>query len=76
MNIKLQIDGMHCGGCQNAVRRVLTSVPSVSAVTVDLAAGSASVEAGADVDPARLVSAVEQAGYQARIEACAGGSKS
>ena len=68
MNIKLQIDGMHCGGCQNAVRRVLTSVPSVSAVTVDLATGSASVEAGADIDPARLVSAVEQAGYQARIE--------
>ena len=69
MNIKLQIDGMHCGGCQNAVRRALTSVPSVSAVTVDLAAGSASVEAGADVDPAKLVSAVEQAGYEARIAA-------
>ena len=68
MNIKLQIDGMYCGGCQSAVRRVLTSLPSVSAVTVDLAAGSASVEAGADIDPARLVSAVEQAGYQARIE--------
>ena len=69
MNIKLQIDGMHCGGCQNAVRRVLTSLPSVSAVTVDLATGSASVEAGADIDPARLVSAVEQAGYVARVEA-------
>ena len=69
MNIKLQIDGMHCGGCQNAVRRVLTSVPSVSAVTVDLAAGSAFVEAGADVDPAKLVSAVEQTGYVARVEA-------
>ena len=68
MSIKLRIDGMHCGGCQNAVRRVLTSLPSVSAVTVDLATGSASVEAGADIDPARLVSAVEQAGYQARIE--------
>ena len=69
MSIKLKIDGMHCGGCQNAVRRVLTSVPSVSAVTVDLAAGSAVVEAGADVDPAKLVSAVEQAGYVARVEA-------
>ena len=69
MSIKLKIDGMHCGGCQNAVRRVLTSVPSVSAVTVDLAAGQASVEAGADVDPAKLVSAVEQAGYVARVEA-------
>ena len=69
MTIELKIDGMHCSGCTNAVRRVLASVPSVSAVAVDLAAGSASVEAGADVDPAKLVSAVKQAGYEARIKA-------
>lgn len=69
MNIQLKIDGMHCGGCMNAVRRALTAVPSVSAVTVDLGAGSASVEAGEGIDPAKLVSAVEEAGYDARIEA-------
>lgn len=69
MNIQLKIDGMHCGGCMNAVRRALTTVPSVSSVTVDLGAGSASVEAGAGIDPAKLLSAVEEAGYDARIEA-------
>jgi copper chaperone CopZ len=69
MTIELKIDGMHCGGCVNAVRRVLAEVPSVSAVSVDLAAGTATVEASAGVDPARLVSAVEAAGYDARIEA-------
>jgi copper chaperone CopZ len=68
MTIELKIEGMHCSGCTNAVRRVLTSVPSVSAVTVDLAAGSASIEAGADVDAAKLVSVVEEAGYEARIK--------
>jgi Cu+-exporting ATPase len=69
MTIELKIDGMHCAGCTNAVRRVLTAVPSVSSVTVDLGAGSASVEAGPGVDPAKLVSAVEEAGYEARIQA-------
>ena len=53
----------------NAVRRALTSVPAVSAVTVDLGAGSASVEASAGIDAATLVSAVENAGYEARIKA-------
>ena len=67
MTIELKIDGMHCAGCMNAVRRALASVPAVSSVTVDLGAGSASIEANAGVDPARLVSAVEEAGYQANI---------
>ena len=67
MTIELKIDGMHCAGCMNAVRRALTSVPAVSAVTVDLGAGSASVEASAGIDPATLVSAVEDAGYEARM---------
>jgi len=58
---------MHCTGCMNAVRRALVSVPAVSAVTVDIGAGSAVVEASAGIDSGRLVSAVEEAGYQARV---------
>ncbi len=69
MDIPLKIDGMHCSGCVQAVRRALLSVPSVSAVTVDLGAGRATVEANAAVDRERLVSAVVTAGYEARIEA-------
>lgn len=69
MNIQLKIDGMHCDGCRSAVQRALAAVPSVSTVTVDLAAGSASVEAGSGIDPSELVSALEEAGYEARVEA-------
>jgi len=69
MTIQLKIDGMHCSGCVNAVRRVLEAAPSVTAVSVDLDRGSATVEASAAVDPASLVAAVEDAGYDARIEA-------
>lgn len=67
MTIELKIEGMHCGGCVNAVRRVLEAAPAVTAVSVDLGAGMARVEAEAGVDPIRLISAVEDAGYQARI---------
>ena len=69
MTIQLKIDGMHCSGCVNAVRRVLEASPSVTAVSVELTAGRATVEASAGVDPARLVAAVQDAGYDARIEA-------
>jgi copper chaperone CopZ len=69
MTIQLKIDGMHCSGCVSTVRRVLEATPSVTAVSVDLDAGRATVEASAGVDPARLVAAVEDAGYDARIEA-------
>jgi Cu+-exporting ATPase len=69
MTIQLKIDGMHCSGCVGAVRRALQAAPSVTAVSVDLDAGSATVETSAAVDPARLVSVVEDAGYAARVGA-------
>jgi len=68
MAIQLKIEGMHCGGCASAVRRVLESVPSVSSVSVDLESGRAVVEAAPGVESAALVSAVEDAGYDARLD--------
>lgn len=67
MTINLQINGMTCSGCVASVRRVLEAVPSVSAVSVDLQAGRAAIEADAAVDIGGLVSAVEDAGYEARV---------
>ena len=69
MTIRLKIDGMHCSGCVNAVRRVLEARPSVTAVSVDLEGGRATVDVSTGVDPAGLIAAVEDAGYDARIEA-------
>jgi copper chaperone CopZ len=73
MTIELKIEGMHCTGCVNAVRKVLEAAPAVTAVSVDLSAGRARVEATSDVDPERLIAAVEDAGYAARIAADARG---
>ncbi len=69
MTIHLKIDGMHCAGCATAVRRVLEAEPSVSRASVDLESGRADVEAGPAVDEARLILAVEDAGYEARVVA-------
>jgi len=67
MTINLQIDGMTCSGYVASVRRVLEAVPLVRAVSVDLDAGRAEIEADGTVDLDGLVSAVEDAGYEARV---------
>ncbi|MCX7303799.1 MAG: heavy metal-associated domain-containing protein [Hyphomicrobiales bacterium] len=74
MIVYLNIAGMTCTGCVSSVRRVLQAVPLVEAVSVDLEAGRATVEAAAAVNLALLISAVEDAGYDARIDSVAGPS--
>lgn len=69
MQIRLEVSGMTCGGCRAAVEKVLGAQQGVKAVSVDLASGSAVVDAEPDVTAAALVSAVEKAGYDTRIAA-------
>ncbi|MFZ1682216.1 MAG: heavy metal-associated domain-containing protein [Rhizobiaceae bacterium] len=68
MEVALKIEGMHCGGCAASVEKALKAAPGIRSVTVDLAGGSARVEADADADTALIVAAVEDAGYDARID--------
>ncbi|RQR61210.1 Cu(2+)-exporting ATPase [Burkholderia sp. Bp9126] len=65
--IVLTVEGMHCGGCTGRVQRALADVPGVVDATVDLDGGSATVNAHDTVDPARLVTAVGEAGYRAAL---------
>ena len=59
------IEGMMCNHCRANVERVIAAVHGVSKVSVDLAAGTASVEG--DPDPAAVIAAVEAAGYGCRL---------
>lgn len=59
----LNISGMTCGHCQQAVKGALESVEGVQRTEVDLATGTARVEGTADLRT--LVAAVEEEGYQA-----------
>ena len=63
-NVKLNVQGMTCGGCVASVTRVLKAVPGVSEVAVTLQPGAANVT----FDPARtqttaLRAAIEGAGF-------------
>jgi copper chaperone CopZ len=60
----LQISGMHCGHCAQAVTKSLAAVPGVTDVQVRLESGQATVAGNADA--AQLIGAVEAAGYRAQ----------
>ena len=61
----LAVTGMTCQGCVNAVTRVLSRVPGVRGVSVDLGAGR--VVVGGNADPEALLAAVRKAGYGAAL---------
>ncbi|MBU9161753.1 heavy metal translocating P-type ATPase [Burkholderia multivorans] len=63
--VLLDIDGMTCASCVSRVEKALVKVPGVTHASVNLATERATVEASVDVSAARLVEAVEQAGYGA-----------
>jgi copper chaperone CopZ len=58
----LQVEGMTCGHCEQAVRSELSAVPGVHTVDVDLASGRVVVH-GEGLDGSALRGAVEEAGY-------------
>lgn len=60
----LRITGMTCNGCVKHVTSALREVPGVTAVEVDLAAGSAKVVHEPASDAKAFAAAVEAAGYQ------------
>ena len=67
--VSFPVDGMTCAACVNRITRFLSKVEGVEEASVNLAAESATVR----FDPARvgvadLASAVEAAGYEARVE--------
>ncbi len=63
--VDLGVEGMTCASCVARVERALTRVPGVQSASVNLATERASVTGTAD--PKALLSAVEAAGYTARM---------
>ncbi len=63
--LELGVTGMSCAGCVRRVERAIAAVPGVEAVSVNLATERASVTAGAGFDLAKLVTALDAAGYPA-----------
>lgn len=65
--VELKVEGMTCQACVRSVQRKLSKIAGVQSARVDLEAGKATVEYDDSLaDPAKLVGAIEQIGYQAR----------
>ena len=60
----MTIEGMRCGHCTANVEKALSAVSGVSAVTVDLAAKTATMEAAENVTDETLRKAVDDLGFQ------------
>ncbi|MCA9821777.1 MAG: heavy-metal-associated domain-containing protein [Dehalococcoidia bacterium] len=64
--IVLNVEGMTCDHCVNAVKGALEGVPGVASATVNLEAKEARV-AGEVADKATLIAAIKEEGYEAAI---------
>lgn len=58
------VRGMTCEHCVRAVHDELSALPGVTGVDVDLDAGMARIRSTGPLDPAAVVAAVDEAGYE------------
>ena len=65
MSQTITVEGMSCEHCEQSVTEALEGVDGVEGATADRERASATVEG--DADPAALVSAVNEAGYDASV---------
>ena len=69
-SVVLKIEGMHCGGCAQSIKRLLEREPGVTSAEVAYETGEARVQFDpARLDEQRLIAVVQQPGYQAIIQA-------
>ncbi|MBU0997440.1 MAG: heavy-metal-associated domain-containing protein [Firmicutes bacterium] len=64
MRVYLHIDGIHCGGCINAIDQLLTNL-GADKVDIDLRTMTAKIDYfnQSEVDEFKIVRAIEEIGY-------------
>ncbi|WP_353987487.1 heavy-metal-associated domain-containing protein [Ruicaihuangia caeni] len=60
-----QVTGMTCGHCEMSIREEVGQIPGVEDVQVSAQTGKLTVTGSDAVDDARVLAAVEEAGYSA-----------
>jgi Cu+-exporting ATPase len=63
----LNLKGLACASCVAHAERALGATPGVTAASVNLATGRATVSAPVPIDPATLIAAATAAGYEATL---------
>ena len=60
-----QVTGMTCGHCEMSVRKEVSGIPGVEDVEVSAQTGKLVVSGSGEIDDAKVLAAVEEAGYTA-----------
>ena len=60
-----QVTGMTCGHCEMSVREEVSGVPGVEDIQVSAQTGRLVVSGSGEIDDAKVLAAVEEAGYTA-----------
>lgn len=64
-NVTFKVEGMHCEGCAETIKALLSVEVGVKASTVSFQEGSARVLYDpAQTDESRLIAAIEKGGYK------------
>ena len=66
VEIKFQVSGMTCAACSARVEKVTTQLDGVNRTEVNLLAGTMVVDASEPAVQERIISAVRDAGYDAK----------
>ena len=66
-NVTLSVGGMTCASCSNTLTRIISGLPGVSDVVVNLLANSASVKVDKEDRVRVVVESIEDAGYDADL---------
>lgn len=70
--IDLEVQGMSCGSCVKHVTQALQTLSGVQQVDVDLPSGHVKVTGALRSDAQTLISALDAAGYPAKLSTSAG----
>ena len=67
--IKMNIEGMHCGGCATGIEMVTQELDGVDSPAVDLdgKTGTFEVADGDDTASERIIAAITELGYTATV---------
>lgn len=71
MECRISIGGMTCAACSGSVTEALEAIPQVRSVAVSLLTNEAKVACDAGLSPLKLVEAVEDCGFDAKLESTA-----
>ncbi len=64
-----QVSGMSCAHCEAAIRSEVARIPGVAGVDVSARTGRLVVTSSVPIDEAAVLSAVDEAGYEAVLVA-------